>query len=494
MSTSGVMPDRASGQLAEQRAGGHEKWRVALTSVLAAVLLTSMKLVVGLMTGSLGLLSEAAHSGLDLIAAGVTLLAVRVSGRPADREHTYGHGKVENLSALFETMLLLATCVWIMYEAVQRLFFKQVEVEPSLWAFIVMGASIVVDFSRSRALGRAAKKYRSQALEADALHFSTDIWSSSVVIGGLLMVQLAEWWQLPWLAHADAVAAMGVAGIVIYVSLQLGHKTVSDLLDAVPPGVRDEVLAAVRQLPDVLDVAQVRVRRSGAETFADIRLSVPRHTGLEQAHTIAASAERAVHELLPGADVIVHVDPARSDQEGIITVVRMLAAQHGMGAHSIYLYGVPGSGQGNGARLGVELHLEVGDALRVEEAHRRVTAFERELRNALPAVDYVVTHIEPVSDPNTPAAVATNSDDQARVMSALLEWKAENHANCHPHRVVVNRVADRLLVSLHCEVDGDVSLADAHQLTEQAEQALRQRLPDLERVVIHVEPASEPDV
>lgn len=491
MSTSREMPDWASGQIAQGRAGGHEKWQVALSSVLAAVLLTTMKLVVGLMTGSLGMLSEAAHSGLDLIAAGVTLLAVRVSGRPADREHTYGHGKVENLSALFETLLLLATCVWIMYEAIQRLLFKEVEVEASPWAFIVMGISIVVDISRSRALARAAKKYRSQALEADALHFSTDIWSSSVVIVGLLMVQLAEWWQLPWLVHADAVAAMGVAGIVIYVSLQLGRRTVSDLLDAVPPGVRDEVLAAVRRLPEVLDVQQVRIRRSGAETFADIRLSVARHTGLEQAHAIAASAERAVHELLPGADVIVHVDPTRSAQEGMVTTVRMLAAQHGMGAHSIYLYGMPGQEQDSGVHLGVELHLEVSDALRVDEAHRRVTAFERELRNALPAVDYVVTHIEPASDLHTPAPAATNSDDQARVMSALLEWKAKDNASCYPHRVVVNRVADRLQVSLHCAVDADVSLADAHQLTEQAEQALRQRLPDLGRVVIHVEPASE---
>lgn len=493
MSTSAAAPDQISGQAAENRAASHEKWQVALSSVLAAVLLTGMKLVVGLMTGSLGLLSEAAHSGLDLIAAGVTLLAVRVSGRPADREHTYGHGKVENLSALFETLLLLATCLWIMYEAVQRLFFKEVEVEPSLWAFIVMGVSIAVDITRSRALARAAKKYHSQALEADALHFSTDIWSSSVVIGGLLMVQLAEWWRLPWLAHADAIAAMGVAGIVIYVSLRLGRKTVSDLLDAVPPGLRDEVLAAVRQLPDVLDVQQVRVRRSGAETFADIRLSVARHTDLEQAHTIAASAERAVHELLPGADVIVHVDPVRSTQEGIITTVRMLATRHGMDAHSIYLYGLPGNGQGENERLGVELHLEVGNALRVDEAHRRVTAFERELRAALPAVEQVVTHIEPGSDLDTPAAAATDSDDQARVMEALLAWKAENHASCHPHRVTVNRVADRLQVSLHCEVDGDVSLADAHQLTEQAEQALRRRLPDLGRVVIHVEPASEQD-
>ncbi len=165
---------------------------VALSSVGAAVLLTTMKIVVGLLTGSLGILSEAAHSGLDLIAAVVTLFAVRVSARPPDGEHTYGHGKVENFSALVETLLLLATCGWIIYEAIERLFFKTVHVEVTLWSFVVMGVSIIIDFTRSRALMKTAKKYGSQALEADALHFSTDVWSSCVVIFGLIAVLIAQ--------------------------------------------------------------------------------------------------------------------------------------------------------------------------------------------------------------------------------------------------------------------------------------------------------------
>ena len=165
-------------------AAEREKRLVALSSVLAAIFLTSMKIVVGLLTHSLGILSEAAHSGLDLIAAAVTLFAVRLSDRPPDREHPYGHGKIENLSALVETLLLLATCVWIIYEAIDRLFFKSVHVEASIWSFIVMGTSIGIDVTRSRALMRTAKKHNSQALEADALHFSTDVWSSSVVIAG----------------------------------------------------------------------------------------------------------------------------------------------------------------------------------------------------------------------------------------------------------------------------------------------------------------------
>ena len=287
-----------------------EKRFVALTSVIAAVFLTGMKLVVGLMTGSLGILSEAAHSGLDLVAAAVTLFAVRISGRPADREHTYGHGKVENLSALFETVLLLVTCVWIIHEAIQRLLYRDVRVEASIWAFVIMVMSIVIDASRSTALARAARKYDSQALEADALHFSTDIWSSSVVIGGLLLVRLADWLKVEWLVKADSVAALGVACIVVYVSVQLGRRTIEALLDQVPSGLRDEVTRAAH-VPGVLAVRHVRVRRGGTEAFADVTLAVGHDTSLEEAHDIASAAENAVRAVLPEAEVMVHVEPVK---------------------------------------------------------------------------------------------------------------------------------------------------------------------------------------
>ena len=209
-----------------------EKRLVAMSSVGVAVILTGGKLAVGLMTGSLGILSEAAHSGLDLVAAVVTFLAVRASSRPADSAHSYGHGKIENLSALFETLLLLGTCAWIIYEAIERLFFKEVAVEVSWWAFAVVLVSIALDYSRSRALLRVARKYQSQALEADALHFSTDIWSSGVVLAGLGLLLLADHTGSAWLRKADTVAALGVAGIVIWISYRLGRKTIADLLGA----------------------------------------------------------------------------------------------------------------------------------------------------------------------------------------------------------------------------------------------------------------------
>ncbi len=290
-------------------AADHEKRVVAFSSVCAAVVLTATKLSVGLWTNSLGILSEAAHSGLDLVAAAVTLWAVSVAGRPPDSDHTYGHGKVENISALFETMLLLATCVWIIWEAIERLFFRQAQVEVNLWSFAVIALSIVIDYSRSRALKRVADKHQSQALEADALHFSTDIWSSSVVIFGLLGVLAAQRSGLPWLANADVVAALGVAFFVIRLCYTLGKKSVDDLLDAVPQSLCDKLLAAAK-VEGVIEVRHTRVRRSGPVIFADVVITVARHTTIERAHAIADKAEEAVRLALPGADVIVHVEPA----------------------------------------------------------------------------------------------------------------------------------------------------------------------------------------
>jgi cation diffusion facilitator family transporter len=287
-----------------------EKNQAALSSVIAAIGLTTFKLIVGIFTNSLGILAEALHSALDLVAALVTLFAVRVSGKPADESHLYGHGKIENISALFETFLLLVTCVWIIYESIQRLFFKPVEVDASIWAFIVMAVSIVIDFTRSRILSRAAKKHNSQALEADALHFSTDIWSSSVVIAGLFCVWLSSVVPgLSFLKNADAIAAMGVAVIVVYVSIQLGSRAVQGLLDSAPNGLADEIKKTVEAIPGVANCHAVRVRPSGPEMFVDVHVLLDKNLTLEQAHALTEVIENVIREHTPGADVTVHPEP-----------------------------------------------------------------------------------------------------------------------------------------------------------------------------------------
>ena len=288
-----------------------EKTSAALSSVIAAVGLTTFKIIVGVATNSLGILAEAAHSALDLMAAVMTFFAVRVADKPADKGHPFGHGKVENISALFETLLLLATSGWIIYEAVHRLAVPETHVAVSIWSFIVMGTSIVVDVTRSRMLYAAAKKHNSQALEADALHFSTDIWSSSVVILGLILVLVARWFpSLAFLEKGDAVAALVVAAIVIFVSGELGVRSIQALLDAAPKnGERDQIIKEVSSMEDIADVHAVRIRSSGAGWFVDMHVTMNGKMSLNRSHTLTEKIEEKVKEILPGADVTVHVEP-----------------------------------------------------------------------------------------------------------------------------------------------------------------------------------------
>jgi cation diffusion facilitator family transporter len=459
-----------------------EKQRVALTSVVAAVLLTAMKVVVGVSTGSLGVLSEALHSALDLVAALITLFAVRAAARPADDKHPYGHGKVENLSALVETALLLVTCVWIIYEAVRRLLFAHVEVEPSIWAFAVLAVSIVVDISRSRALRRVAVKTGSQALEADALHFSTDVWSSSVVMVGLGLVWLARELGRPGLVKADAVAALVVAGIVVWVGLRLGRRSVADLLDEVPPGLKERVEEAAR-VDGVREVVRVRVRRSGPESFVDCTLRVEAGASLERGHHIAEAAENAIRGVLPGADVVVHVEPGDEPQEAgaasVPAVVRRVASALGLPAHDLHLQRLPGG-------LSLELHVEVPEHLSVADAHARTDELEAAIRDALPDLRRVVTHIEPAEGCAIPQAARPAAESAVRVMLEDLAACREEVADAHD--VTVCRVGEELHLTCHLTVEPDTPIADAHRVTQELEEALRNRFPDLGRVVIHVEP------
>jgi cation diffusion facilitator family transporter len=287
-----------------------EKQSAALSSLLAAVGLTAFKIIVGVATGSLGILAEAAHSGLDLVAAGLTFVAVRLSGRPADREHLYGHGKIENLSALAETLLLLLTCAWIVWEAVHRLRTHHTEIQVTVWSFVVMLTSIVVDISRSRLLSRAARKYHSQALEADALHFTTDVWSSSVVIVGLAAVKAGDWWpRLLFLRNADAIAALGVSALVVWVSVRLGRRTLDALIDKAPEGMDQRIVAAVEGVEGVRNCHNVRMRYSGPILFIDLHVLVDGAQSLAHAHLLTETIEEVIRGFAPNADVTVHPEP-----------------------------------------------------------------------------------------------------------------------------------------------------------------------------------------
>ena len=287
-----------------------EKESAAISSVIAACGLTLLKIIVGFVTGSLGIIAEAAHSGLDLFAAIVTVVAVKISGKPADKDHRYGHGKIENLSALLETFLLLVTCFLIISAAVKRIISGHIEIDVNIWSFGVMFISIFVDFSRSRMLHRVAYKFNSQALEADALHFRTDIWSSCVVILGLFCVKLSDWLKgYEFLHYADTVAAIIVGAIVIYVSIKLGMKAIRDLLDSTPEGLEEKIITAVEALPSVIDCHNVRIRFSGPQPFVDLHVLVDGSQSLREVHRLTEDIERITQQFVANADVTVHPEP-----------------------------------------------------------------------------------------------------------------------------------------------------------------------------------------
>ena len=458
-----------------------EKRSVAGNSVLAAVVVTVLKIVVGITTGSLGILSEAAHSGLDLIAAVITFFSVRVSDKPADADHQYGHGKIENFSAFIETGLLLLTCVWIISEAIKRLFFRNIEIEPSVAAFVVMFVSIGVDVWRSRALGRIALKYDSQALEADALHFSTDVWSSSVVILGLLLVSAGARWGVPWLRDADPVAALVVAGIVVYVSSRLARRTVDALLDAAPPGVRSKIISAVGKVDGVLEVDRARIRRAGNRYFVELSIGLARNVTFQHSGTVSESVTRAVQEVLPDADVTVKPVPRAHRRENIFDRIRAVATRHNLNVHDVSVQDLKGS-------LHVEQHLELEEQLSLKDAHDRVTALETEMQEDIPEISTILTHIE--SEPATIEAGDEITRDTA-LEQRLKAVAAEFPDILDMHDVQFKRVRGRLSVSCHCTLPDDLPLSRVHDIQTDLEIRFKQDAPELFRVLIHPEPSTD---
>ncbi|HLI61970.1 MAG TPA: cation-efflux pump [Terriglobales bacterium] len=458
-----------------------EKKGVALYSIVAAVAITSLKIVVGVATGSLGILSEAAHSGLDLVAALVTYFSVRVSDKPADADHQYGHGKVESFSAFVETGLLLLTCLWIFYEAGKRLFFRSVEIEPTLLAFVVMGISIMVDLWRSRRLRYIADKYDSQALQADALHFSTDIWSSSVVILGLLLVLAARRYAQPWLFKADAIAALFVACIVVYVSSRLARQTIDTLLDAAPAGVRNRIIEAVYRVDGVLEVERVRIRRSGNRYFVDVSVAMSRNVTFQKSEQVSNGVAARIRGLLPDADVVVNAVARAGHQESLFDRIRAVATRNNLNVHDISVQDIDGA-------LHVEQHVELDERLSLKEAHDRVTRLESEMKQDVHEISSILTHIE-----SEPATIETsNGLEPMPGVEQRLQAVTEHFPEVVDlHDLMFKRVGGRLYLSLHITMKDDLPLSRVHDIQTAMEGRFRQEVPELFRVLIHPEPQTD---
>jgi len=460
---------------------GREKRFATLWSVASALALVSLKVILAAVTGSLGVLSEALHSILDLVAAVITYLSVRVADKPADAEHLYGHGKVESFSAFVETALLILTALYIIWEAFDRLLLHQVHIRPSPAAIAILSVCMGIDFVRARALERVAKKYPSEALEADALHFSTDVWSTLVVILGVTGAWLGIKLAIPWLGMLDAVAALGVAGVIIWVGSRLGKRTIEALLDVAPLGLRERIASAVDETEGVLQTERVRVRRAGQRYFVDVTISVPRSASLEQAHAASNAVERSIERIIP-ADVVVHVEPRRPTNEPIFETIRAIAQQRGLAIHELEAHLFDG-------RLFVELHLEVDEYASLREAHRRATELEEEIQRVTGADTRINIHIEPLG---ARVAGAEEMKELSRsVQEFLNSLPAEYRERVDCHEVNVRSVDHRILVSCHCAMDGNLSVTQVHDLTAALENRVKEQFPQIYRVTIHPEPVDE---
>ena len=494
----------------------NEKVKVATISIAASVGLAVLKLLVGLSTNSLGILSEAMHSGLDIISAFMTLYAIRMTIKPPDLSYTYGYAKVESIASLTEIILLFGVAAWIFYEAIERIFFKSIQPDITVLSFAIMFVSIAVDFGRSRSLYRVARKYGSQALEADGLHFKTDMLSSTIVILGLSLILLLK------IPNADAFAAVTVAGMILYTSLGLGRRTLDVLLDKAPKGAHQRILETVSGLEGVNKAHNIRIRNVGSETFVDMRIEVPRTYTHDRAHRVATAVEERVRESLPNSDILVHVDAAESSDETITDRIRLVAAEtEGIrNVHSIYLSSIssPSSEREratgdreelrkdpdlkknyqttyprNEKRLPLHLYLDVqmDDRLDLETAHKVIDNFEKRLKDEIVLLERITTHIE--IEPSKDATIGTekniNQSYLDKVRNAALS--IERVVDCRDISAVDNNgeLHITLTVKIKPAVEKTITTVEAAHTIATSIQNLLIKETGASRVIVHTEPA-----
>jgi len=464
-----------------------DKQKAAISSVFAAIFLTLMKIVVGIFTGSLGILSEALHSGLDLFAAVITLFAVKISDKPADYKHHYGHGKIESFSALIATVLLFITCGWIIYEAVEKLFFgKNVELIGIQWGVLIMIISIIVDVSRVKVLKKAAKEHGSQALEADALHFSSDVWSSSVVIIGLICVWIGDYFSIPALKHADPIAALGVALLVIKVSIKLGKEAIDVLLDTAPKGMKEMIEEEINKIPGVLQVAEIRIRPSGAVQYIDVNVGIEPNQSHRAVHNIVHEIREKISEKIPRCDIVVSTFPADAvgitdininhTLEGIISRIPNCT-----NIHNIYVYELEGKKK-------ITAHIELKENLTLNESHELSHQISHMIQNAIKNVDNVSLYFE-----RTEQEVKTEdiTEEQQDIVNDIRNTVSSINNNIDCHDIKLYSKGDKITTFLHCGIRGDFTVDKLEVVSMTIKDKLKSNVNQIENVHIHFEPLED---
>jgi cation diffusion facilitator family transporter len=451
----------------------NKKESVAMSSVFASLALTIIKFFVGILTGSMGIISEAAHSLLDFFAAGMTYFAVKFSDKPADESHPYGHGKIESISALAETGLLFMTSGWIIYESIHRLIAKNIEVEATWYAFAVIILAIIVDISRSRALLKVANQTKSQALEADALHFSSDVWSSSVVLLGLVFVLLG-------IKGADAIAAIGVSIFVAIAGWRLGKRTLSVLVDTAPKGISDEATEIAKKTSGVVGVERVRVRSLGPNVFIEMIVQVSRKFSVAKAQEIVKNIEEEIKNKIPGADTLIRANSVHLGSETIIEAIQALAAKNNVSVHEVVVDILDN-------KQYISYDLELPDTLTISKAHEIATVLEKDVKEELGSGIELNSHIEPLKNETILSSNITEEEMQ-KVVAVISEVDQEVKEISDLHNVLVRKIGEKFFVSFHCLSPGDLSLETVHNITSKFEYLMREKMKEIKRVVIHTEP------
>lgn len=515
------VPEKKSSETIDQallnQLAYNEKIQIAITSIIASASLTVSKFIIAVYTNSLGLLSEGMHSGLDVLAALMTLYAIRISRKPPDPEHNYGYAKFESLTSLGAVLLLFIVAGWIFYEGLERIFFKQVVPEITVFSFGILIVSIVVDYGRSRALYKVAGKYGSQAIEADALHFRVDMLTSFVVLVGLAIVYFLG------IPNADAYSAITVAGLIVYTSLGLGRRTLDVLLDKAPKGIQGQIHESITGFEGIKKAHSIRVRKVGKDTFVDLHIEVPRIFTHDKAHRIATSVEYKIkNEILPNSDVVVHVDAVEDYlTETIKDKIRLISEDFPSikNVHSIYLSNIVvnetsdrsknnETGENSLQLLHLYLDVQMDDKLSFKIAHGVVDDFEKKIKEEVQNIKRITTHIETDLDIESSVGREEMADQTFLERIKKMALSIEGVSDCDEISLVY--VKNELHITLTIKInplsiksqdrssdsipssssnpDDSLSVEKAHDISTQVQNLLLENT-NAARVIVHAEPA-----
>src|SRR5450631_2347197 len=448
------------------------KSRVAAISIFASAAMATAKFVVGIAIGSLALISEALHSSVDVVATVITWLVVRVSDRPADEEHHYGHGKLESISALGVIAMLYVLAGGILVESWSRLREGSAPPTLSVIPFAVLLIDIAVNFWRARALHRTARETQSQALAADALHFASDVLGSIAVIIGLALTALGYSW-------GDTAAAIAVAVMISILGLRLGRSTIETLLDRAPEGAAEKATSAIRAGPGVVDVERLRVRMVGPTHFIDAIANVPRTYPIDRVEAIKRTAQEAVSEALGDADLTFTAVPVARDNESVRERIMVIARNSGLAVHHVTVHDL-------GGKLTVSIDLEVDGEMELTAAHAIAHEFERNIRDEFGEDVEVDTHIEPL-EPELPVGVDAAPNRVETIRTALARFAVDSPIH-DIHSVRVRNTDAGEIVNFHCRAAPSMSVIEVHENVDEIERALRRAFPAVKRVISHAEP------